>query len=138
MGNNRNSNNDDDLLATTNHVAATGPNSSGNTLAPSIMPIVQQPRRPLGRESFRQRNLGCVPQNLVFRQDQPNLNIDNCFVLKSQLRRLSAGSGKELQFGGRARYSKSPELIETTFSMSTIAEEDQQELSSKSGAAIDA
>ena len=51
--------------------------------------------------------------------------------------RLS-GSGKELQFGGRARYSKSPELIETTFSMSTIAEEDQQELSSKSGAAIDA
>ena len=25
--NNRNSNNDDDLLATTNHVAATGPNS---------------------------------------------------------------------------------------------------------------
>lgn len=136
--NNRNSNNDDDLLATTNHVAATGPNSSGNTLAPTMMPIVQQPRRPLGRESFRQRNIqGCVPQNMVFRQDQPNLNIDNCFVLKSQLRRLS-GSGKELQFGGRARYSKSPELIETTFSMSTIAEEDQQELSSKSGAAIDA
>ena len=46
--------------------------------------------------------------------------------------RLSAGSGKELQFGGRARYSKSPELIETTFSMSTIAEEDQQDLSLKS------
>ena len=39
--------------------------------------------------------------------------------------RLS-GSGKELQFGGRARYSKSPELIETTFSMSTIAEVGQQ------------
>ena len=55
-----------------------------------IMPIVHQPRRPLGRESFRQRNLGCVPQNLVFRGDMqhpPNLNIDNCFVLKSQLRR---------------------------------------------------
>ena len=61
---------------------------SGNTLAPTMMPIVQQPRRPLGRESFRQRNIqGCVPQNMVFRQDQPNLNIDNCFVLKSQLRR---------------------------------------------------
>merc|ERR1719273_2353335 len=131
--NNRNSNNDDDLLSTTN-VAATGA-VSGNTLAP-MMPIVQQPRRPLGRESFRQRNIGCVPQNMVFRQDQPNLNIDNCFVLKSQLRRLS-GSGKELQFGGRARYSKSPELIETTFSMSTIAEEDQQELSSKTGTAND-
>ena len=43
--------------------------------------------------------------------------------------RLS-GSNKDLQFVGRARYSKSPELIETTFSMSTIAEEDQQELSS--------
>ena len=58
-----------------------------------IMPIVHQPRRPLGRESFRQRNLGCVPQNLVFRGDMqhpPNLNIDNCFVLKSQLRRYSA------------------------------------------------
>ena len=61
------------------------------------MPIIQQQpiRRslPHGRESFRQRNLGCIPQNMVFRGDNnllhqpPNLNIDNCFVLKSQLRR---------------------------------------------------
>ena len=63
--------------------------------------------------------------NLLYR----NLSITNIFAF---LCRLSAGSGKELQFGGRARYSKSPELIETTFSMSTIAEEDQQDLSLKS------
>ena len=77
----------DDLLTT-----QTGHHNPalGNTLTP----IVQQPTRrvSLGRESFRQRNIaGCVPQNLVFRGDQqhqsPNLNIDNCFVLKSQLRR---------------------------------------------------
>ena len=43
--------------------------------------------------------------------------------------RLS-GSGKD-QFG-RARYSKSPELIETTFSMSTIEEEQEIALSLKS------
>ena len=65
--------------------------------ATPIMPIIQQQpiRRslPHGRESFRQRNLGCIPQNMVFRGDNnllhqpPNLNIDNCFVLKSQLRR---------------------------------------------------
>ena len=94
--NNRNSNNDDDLLATTN-MAATGSAVSGNTLAP-MMPIVQQPRRPLGRESFRQRNIGCVPQNMVFRQDQPNLNIDNCFVLKSQLRRYVIVSSFNFSF----------------------------------------
>ena len=71
--------------------------SASSTLAPAMMPIVQQPRRPLGRESFRQRNIGCasnaIPQNLVFRagehqaMQQANLNIDNCFILKSQLRR---------------------------------------------------
>ena len=44
--------------------------------------------------------------------------------------RLS-GSGKDGQFG-RARYSKSPELIETTFSMSTIEEEQEIALSLKS------
>lgn len=128
LNNYTNSNNEDhDLLATSNEdspISVMGSNT--------LMPIVQQPRRPIGRESFRmqQRNAaGCVPQNLVFRE-QPNLNIDNCFLLKSQLRRLS-GSNKDLQFNGRTRYSKSPELIETTFSMSTIAEEDQQELSLK-------
>lgn len=129
--NNRSYNDQDDLLAGTGH--------HGQSLGNTLTPIVQQPTRrgvSLGRESFRhhhQRNQivsGCVPQNLVFRGDQqhqsPNLNIDNCFVLKSQLRRLS-GSGKELQFGrSSSRYSKSPELIETTFSMSTIAEEEQE------------
>jgi len=126
------SNNDDqDLLG------SSPPMTLGGQLATQpIMPIITQPRRPsIGRESFRQRNLGCVPQNLVFRGDSaaqiaPNLNIDNCFVLKSQLRRLS-GSGKDGQFG-RARYTKSPELIETTFSMSTIEEEQEIALSLKS------
>lgn len=85
LNNYTNSNNEDhDLLATSNEdspISVMGSNT--------LMPIVQQPRRPIGRESFRmqQRNAaGCVPQNLVFRE-QPNLNIDNCFLLKSQLRR---------------------------------------------------
>lgn len=90
--NNRSYNDQDDLLAGTGH--------HGQSLGNTLTPIVQQPTRrgvSLGRESFRhhhQRNQivsGCVPQNLVFRGDQqhqsPNLNIDNCFVLKSQLRR---------------------------------------------------
>ena len=53
----------------------------GQLATQPIMPIITQPRRPsIGRESFRQRNLGCVPQNLVFRGDSaaqiaPNLNI---------------------------------------------------------------
>ena len=87
--NNRNQD-QDDLLAGTGH---------GQALGNTLTPIVQQPTRrgvSLGRESFRHhRNQivsGCVPQNLVFRADQqhqsPNLNIDNCFVLKSQLRRF--------------------------------------------------
>ena len=71
------SNNDDqDLLA------SSPPMTLGGQLATQpIMPIITQPRRPsIGRESFRQRNLGCVPQNLVFRgesaaQIAPNLNI---------------------------------------------------------------
>ena len=73
------SNNDDqDLLA------SSPPMTLGGQLATQpIMPIITQPRRPsIGRESFRQRNLGCVPQNLVFRGDSaaqiaPNLNIGN-------------------------------------------------------------
>ena len=71
------SNNDDqDLLG------SSPPMTLGGQLATQpIMPIITQPRRPsIGRESFRQRNLGCVPQNLVFRGDSaaqiaPNLNI---------------------------------------------------------------
>ena len=71
------SNNDDqDLLG------SSPPMTLGGQLATQpIMPIITQPRRPsIGRESFRQRNLGCVPQNLVFRgesaaQIAPNLNI---------------------------------------------------------------
>jgi len=51
-----------------------------------------------------------------------SLNIDHC--LKGQFRRLSGGSGKDLV--GRARYIKSPEKIETSFSMSTIEEEEQE------------
>merc|ERR1719295_2346477 len=46
------------------------------------------------------------------------LNIDSC--IKGQLRRLSGGSVKDKS--PRARYIKSPEKIETSFSMSTIEE----------------
>lgn len=81
-----------------------------------------------GRESFRQRSSSSQAVGGSTKEQQ-NLNIDNCFLLKSQLRRLS-GTGKDVQIG-RARYTKSPELIETTFSMSTIEEENEIALSLK-------
>ena len=61
----------------------------------------------------------CQLGNLTLKLTQPLLYF-----------RLS-GSGKDGQFG-RARYTKSPELIETTFSMSTIEEEQEIALSLKS------
>jgi hypothetical protein len=73
------------------------PSSTSSSSSPSvaenaaiIMPIVHQRRPSVGRESFRQKNIGCVPQNSAAsnnKEQTPNLNIDNCFVLKSQLRR---------------------------------------------------
>ena len=40
--------------------------------------------------------------------------------------RLSGSSAKDLI--GRARYIKSPEMVETSFSMSTIEEEEQENI----------